>query len=29
MELYKEALKYLRIRVNLDLALITQDVWSH
>ena len=29
MELYKDALKYLRIRVNLDLALITQDVWSH
>ena len=29
MELYKEALKYLKIRVDLDLALITQDVWGH
>ena len=27
--LYKEALKYLKIRVDLDLALITQDVWGH
>ena len=29
IELYKEALKYLKIRVDLDLALIPQDVWSH
>ena len=29
MDLYKEALKYLKIRVDLDLALIPQDVWSH
>ena len=29
MNLYKEALKYLKIRVDLDLALIPQDVWSH
>ena len=29
IELYKEALKYLKIRVDLDLALITQDVWGH
>ena len=29
MNLYKESLKYLKIRVELDLALITQDIWSH
>tara|TARA_Y100000590_G_scaffold436082_1_gene556227 strand:+ start:2889 stop:3506 length:618 start_codon:yes stop_codon:yes gene_type:complete len=29
MELYKEALKYVGIRVDLDLALIPHDVWSH
>ena len=29
MNLYKEALKYLKIRVDLDLALIPEDVWSH
>ena len=29
MNLYKESLKYLKIRVDLDLALITQDIWSH
>ena len=29
MELYKESLKYIKIRVDLDLALIHQDVWSH
>ena len=28
-ELYKDALKYLKTRVDLDLALITQDVWGH
>ena len=29
MDLYKEALKYLKVRVDLDLALIHQDVWGH
>ena len=29
MKLYKEALKYTKIRVDLDLALIPHDVWSH
>ena len=29
MDLYLESLKYIKIRVKLDLALITQDVWSH
>jgi len=29
IDLYKEAIKYLKIRVDLDLALIPQDVWSH
>ena len=29
MNLYRESLKYLKIRVDLDLALITQDIWSH
>ncbi|MDC0215882.1 ribonuclease H-like domain-containing protein [Candidatus Pelagibacter sp.] len=29
IELYKEALKYLKVRVDLDLALIPQDIWSH
>ena len=29
MKLYKEALKYIKIRVDLDLALIPHDVWSH
>ena len=29
MNLYKEALKYLKVRVDLDLALIHQDVWGH
>jgi len=29
MELYIHALKYLKVRVDLDLALIPQDVWSH
>ena len=28
MELYKEALKYLKVRVDLDLALIREDVWG-
>ena len=29
INLYEEALKYIKIRVDLDLALIHQDVWSH
>jgi len=29
MKLYKEAFKYTKIRVDLDLALIPHDVWSH
>ena len=29
MQLYEEALKYIKIRVDLDLALIPQDIWSH
>ena len=29
MTLYKEALKYLKVRVDLDLALIREDIWGH
>ena len=29
MNIYKESLKYIKIRVDLDLALIHQDVWGH
>ena len=30
MELYKESLKYLKIRVDLDLAGYENiDIWSH
>ena len=28
-ELYSEALKYLKVRVDLDLAQIREDVWGH
>jgi len=28
-ELYKESLKFLKTRVNLDLALFKDDIWSH
>jgi ribonuclease D len=28
-ELYKDCLKFLRTRVNLDLALFKDDIWSH
>ena len=28
-ELYKECLKFLKTRVNLDLALFKEDIWSH
>jgi len=29
MELYKDCLKFLKTRVNLDLALFRDDIWSH
>ena len=29
VELYKECLKFLDTRVNLDLALFRDDIWSH
>ena len=29
IELYKECLKFLKIRVDLDLALFKEDIWSH
>ena len=29
IELYKDSLKFLKIRVNLDLALFKDDIWSH
>ena len=29
MKLYKECLKFLKTRVNLDLALFRDDIWSH
>ena len=29
MELYKNCLKFLKIRVELDLALFKDDIWSH
>ena len=28
-ELYKECLKFLKTRVNLDLALFRDDIWAH
>ena len=28
-ELYKDCLKFLKIRVDLDLALFKEDIWSH
>ena len=28
-ELYKDCLKFLKIRVNLDLALFKDDIWAH
>ena len=28
-ELYKECLKFLKIRVDLDLALFKEDIWAH
>jgi len=29
IDLYKDCLKFLKIRVNLDLALFKDDIWSH
>ena len=29
MELYKQCLKFLKTRVDLDLALFKDDIWSH
>jgi len=29
VQLYKESLKFLKTRVNLDLALFKDDIWSH
>ena len=29
IDLYKECLKFLKTRVNLDLALFKDDIWSH
>ena len=29
VELYQDCLKYLKTRVNLDLALFKDDIWSH
>ena len=29
MELYKDCLKFLKTRVDLDLALFKDDIWSH
>ena len=29
VELYKDCLKFLKTRVELDLALFRDDIWSH
>ena len=29
IDLYKDCLKFLQTRVNLDLALFKDDIWSH
>jgi len=29
VELYKNCLKFLKTRVDLDLALFKDDIWSH
>ena len=29
IDLYKECLKFLKTRVELDLALFKDDIWSH
>ena len=29
MELYQDCIKFLKTRVDLDLALFKDDIWSH
>ena len=29
INLYKDCLKFLKVRVNLDLALFKEDIWAH
>jgi ribonuclease D len=29
IDLYKGCLKFLKTRINLDLALFKDDIWSH
>ena len=29
VDLYKDCLKFLKTRVDLDLALFKDDIWSH
>ena len=29
VNLYKDCLKFLKTRVDLDLALFNEDIWSH
>ena len=29
MELYQDCIKFLKTRVDLDLALFKEDIWSH
>jgi ribonuclease D len=29
VDLYKDSLKFLKTRVDLDLALFKDDIWSH
>jgi len=29
MNLYKDCLKFLKTRVELDLAMFKEDIWSH
>jgi ribonuclease D len=29
IDLYKDSLKFLKTRVDLDLALFKDDIWSH
>ena len=28
-DLYKECLKFVKVRIDLDLALFKDDIWSH
>ena len=29
LELYKDSLKFLRTRIDLDLAMFKDDIWAH